>query len=166
MKKVHTSTILKPDLSSVKTPLRKHRVMLDWDRTLVFGDAKKAKAFLVKTNEFLTFKLFELNEIYIDIFTKYRRLWFYFEGSEDMKTKRTLDSVNDNFKLTVDRSHWENGSVHVYKWINNIATDMKKALDTIISVNKRKALWADIRVAEALVCRIDFILMQLKNWGI
>jgi hypothetical protein len=165
MKKINTTTIGEPDKTSIRTTAKKHSVMLDWDNTVFFTDIKKAKAFIVETNEFLTFKLFELNEIYIDVFTKYRRLWFYLDTREDASMKRLLDNVNENFKLSVDRSHWQNGSVHVYKWINSIAADLKKTLEIIKSSNKRKQLWADIRVAGTLINRIDFILMQLKSWG-
>lgn len=164
MKKINLQTIAKADKTSIRTKQRKHSILLNWGLTIYFTDIKQAKAFLVKTNDFLTFKLFEINEIYIEVFGHYRRAWFYLELNQDSASRSAITIIENNFRLTVDRSHWIDGSVYVFMWIDQIATQLKTVLEHIANMHRKRGNWAEIRVITALVARIDYLLYQLKGW--
>lgn len=164
MKKINIKTITKADKTSIRTKQRKHSVMLNWGVTLYFTDIKDAKAFLVKTNEFLTFKLFELNEIYIEAFGHYRRSWFYLDLNQDSACRSEISNIESNFRFSVDRSHWINGSVYVFKWIEQIAGSLVHMLSQIRDLHRKRGNWAEIRVISAIEARINYLLNQVKKW--
>jgi hypothetical protein len=165
MKKINLQTIAKANKTSIRTKQRKHSVLLNWGLTIYFTDIKQAKAFLVKTNDFLTFKLFEINEIYIEVFGHYRRGWFYMDMDMDMDSgcRSSITIIENNFRLTVDPSHWINGSVFVFNWIDQIANQLKTILSHIKDMHRKRGNWAEIRVISVLVARIDYLLFQLKG---
>ncbi|MBV5346938.1 hypothetical protein JZU46_01795 [bacterium] len=164
MKKINIKTITKADKTSIRTKQRKHSVLLNWGVTVYFSDIKEAKAFLVKTNEFLTFKLFELNEIYIESFTHYRRSWFYLSLDQDTACRVEISNIEKDFRLSIDRSNWVNGSVYVFKWIDQIADSLKSILNQIREMHRNRGNWAEIRVISAIEARINYLIMQVNKW--
>ena len=164
MKKINLQTIQKADKSSIRTKQRKHSVLLNWDARFYFSDIKDAKAFLVKTNDFLTFKLFEMNELYIEVFGHYRRAWFYMELLQDTDCKSAINSIENSFKLIIDRSHWANGPVLVQNWFRQISESLYLILNKINELHHKRGNWAEMRIISALVARIDYLLNQLNSW--
>ena len=72
MKKINITSITKADYSSHLTKLRTHCVSLGNGSINYFSNINKAKEFLAKTNRFLNERLFDLNELYIDVHTHFQ----------------------------------------------------------------------------------------------
>lgn len=164
MKKVNIKTIEKADKTSIRTKRRKHSILLHSGLTLYYSDIKDAKIFLVKTNDFLTFKLFELNEIYIEVFTHYRRAWFYFDVPQDAAARASSEYIDKCFKLIVDRGHWQNGAVYVFNWLAQIVNGLNVFLNLLSDNHVRHGNYAELRVIETLRARISFLESSVNNW--
>jgi len=164
MKRINIQTIAKANKTSIRTKQRSHCVLLNWGLTIYFTDIKQAKAFLVKTNDFLTFKLFEINEIYIEVFTHYRRGWFYFDVPQDAAARASSEYIDKCFKLIVDRGHWQNGAVYVFNWINQIIDGLNTFLTMLSDNHRQRGNYAELRVIETLRARLSFLSGSVNNW--
>lgn len=165
MKKINIETISDGDKSSIRTNNRKHRVFLHSDLTLSFDDHKKAKIFLVGVSDFLTFKLFELNEIYIELFTHYRRAWFYIDNTQDKNILTETRTIDHSFKLCFERSNWQNGSHYVFNWIRSICESFQSIIRIIESMQIKRGNYAENRIMKALSKRIEYILNEIFSYG-
>jgi len=165
MKKINIENIERSDKSSIRTNNRKHRVFLHSDLTLSFEDYKKAKIFLVGVNDFLTFKLFELNEIYIELFTHYRRAWFYIDNTQDKNIMKDTRTIDDCFKLCFERSSWTNGSHYVFNWIRSICDSFQSIIRIIENMQLKRGNYGEIRIMGAVSNRVQYILNEVFNYG-
>jgi hypothetical protein len=173
MKKIVIKNLTKSDKSSVHTRQRKHCVFLGNDSSVYFSDMKKAKAFLVATNEFLNQKLFELNALYIDLFTEYRKSWFYFFNIYDRKMHITgennvlmeISTIEKKMTLMVARAHFENGSSIVWHGFRVIISSMKNITGSLSYLYKTKKFYAQSHQIRAIEARIIILENQLNEWG-
>jgi len=165
MKKVNIKTIAKADKTSIRTTQRKHCILLDWESKHYFSDIKEARTFLVKTNDFLTFKLFEFNEIYIEVFSHYRRAWFYLDNTQESATRAAISAIENNYKLIMDRSHWQNGPILVQNWIRQIANELNTALIIIEEMHRKRGNWAEMRVVVSSIrTRIGYLIAEVQKY--
>jgi hypothetical protein len=173
MKKIAIRTITKADKSSIHTKQRKHSIFLGNEVTIYFSDKKKAAAFLVATNLFLNQKLFELNALYIDLFTEYRKSWFYFFNiydkkmhlSGDNQVLREISVIENKMTLMVARAHFNNGSSIVWQGFRVIIDSMKTITATLSHLYKTKKFYAQSHQIRAIEARINILERQLKEWG-
>jgi hypothetical protein len=173
MKKIVLKTITKSDKSSIHTAQRKHSIFLGNEVTIYFSDKKKAAAFLVATNQFLTQKLFELNALYIDLFTEYRKSWFYFFNIYDQKMHLASDNnvlqeiaaIERKMTLMVARAHFGNGSSIVWQGFRVIIDSMKNITVTLSHLYKSKKFYAQSHQIRAIEARIKILETQLSVWG-
>ena len=165
MKKINIETIISGDKTSIRTKHRKHRVFLHSDLTLSFEDIKKAKVFLVGVSDFLTFKLFELNEIYIELFSHYRRAWFYIDNTQDKNIMTETRTIDYSFKLCFERSDWESGSFYVFNWIRCICDSLQSIIKIIDSMQIKRGNYAEIRIMKTVSKRIELIMNEVFSYG-
>ena len=165
MNKINIQSIVEAEKNSIRTTNRKHRVFLHSDLTLHFNDLKQAKIFIVKTNDFLTFKFFELNEIYIELFTYFRRGWFYLDVTQESLINSTMKNIDYLFKLSFTRSEWANGSHYVFNWINQIIDSLKTITNVLKGMQQFRGNWAETRIMQTLTNRLEFILKEVFSYG-
>ena len=146
MKKIRIEKIKTGDKSAVYTKQKRHCVYLGNRVSVYFSDMKKAKAFLVQTNEFLNQKLYEINSLYIEVFTEYRKAWFYFFDIYDRslhivsenKILMDIGAIEKKMSLMVARSHFPNGSTIVHQGFSYIIDVLMDITDTLILLYKQK----------------------------
>lgn len=164
MKKINIKTIYKADKHSIRTKLKSHCVFLHNEISIYFTDIKDAKSFLVKTNDFLNDKLWELNEISIELYSHFKRSWFYLGHSEESSIRTSIRMIDENMKLIISRSSWENGPPYTWKWMDGIMNDQLSIAEVINELNKRRGNYAEIRVINTLIARILFVKKQMEKY--
>jgi hypothetical protein len=173
MKKIILRNVHKADKSSIFTKQKKHCVFLGNQVNIYFSDLKKAKAYVVETNEFLNQKLFEVNALYIDVFSAYRKSWFYFFNVYDKnmhfsgnnQVVRELETIEKKMTLMVARSHFENGSFIIWQGFNVVLESLKTIIQALNLLYKQKKHYAEARQMQTIESRIKMIEDQLNQWG-
>lgn len=168
MKKIQLKTIYKGDKSSIRSDARKHCVCISSDIRISFSDYRAAESFLSRANDFFNVKLFELNELYLDLFIHYRRNWFYFEYNiqDEAACTRAFETINKSMSLMVNRSHYENGPVMVNNWMIGSFTQLISIIEILKELHRKRNNWAEIRILDSQKNRILFILSQIETFGL
>jgi len=121
---------------------------------------------LANLNDFLNLRLFEMNEIYIELFTHYRRCWFYFENdiSGETSIKSYFIECDKFFHLLVTRSHYENGPSYTLNWISQAAKSLKTVIKILQDLHRKRNGWAEIKNLEAVASRLNYIQNAVLTW--
>lgn len=173
MKKIQLTNVKFADKQARLIKQRKHCVYLGNGVSVYFTDLKAAKSFLVKTNQFLNQKLFELNSLYIDLFTEYRKAWFYFFNVYDRKLHRNsenfvlieIQTIEKKMTLMVARAHFDNGSTIVFQGFRIILSSMETITETLIDLYKAKKHYAEAHQIRAIQSRIEILKAQINEFG-
>lgn len=168
MKRINLKTIIPADKTNIRTRQRKICVFLHTGLTVYFTNNKVAKAFLVETNDFLNVKLFELNEQYIELFTQYRRMWFYFEFdlTGDTAIKNAFTDIERCMLLMVERGSWVNGPPMVWKWFGLCADSLSLVITILQAMHRRRNNFAEVKILEAVRSRVEYLKSQLAAYGV
>lgn len=86
------------NLSKVK---RGYSVFIDSENTFIFSSEKKAKQFLIKLSKFLTQQAFELNKVYTELYSEYRRLYFTISVSLSSVIENQFNDVSNHIKRSL-----------------------------------------------------------------
>jgi hypothetical protein len=114
MKLVKISTYTEPKPDSIRTDDSFYWVRLGNCKRVKFKSRRNAVAFLSETSEFLLEQLVELNFLYDESFTEYRRTWFHFSGrtadsDESMKEfERKVRTARDTVQYMFDNIYRTN----------------------------------------------------------
>ena len=100
----------------------KYKVFIDSDYKFYFSSLRKATKFQNDVNHYLTDSLFQLNDIYIDLFGVFRRLYFTIENPLFKRTlENSIKQISELIDLALNRSHFDSiGSSLVISNINQI----------------------------------------------
>lgn len=155
--------------NSILTRDHSFRVVLGNNSTNTFSNRKHLTKFLAETNEFLKTKLFELNKIYIEVFTEYRKMWFYFDSKEraiiSLRFDEDITVINKKFDLIIERGGWENGNSFVFIHLNNIVKMFEKVLSDMIEVQRVKSNYVEKRNLEVIASRLGWIKQSIDGYG-
>ena len=121
MKKITLTRILTADRSSIYTKRKNYCISVGNGVSARFSNLEKAEAFLTKLNEELNFNLSVMNMILVEIFTNYRRLWFYLNNlpeysAHERRITEAFQDIDRYFNIMVTRSHFENGNYCLQFW--------------------------------------------------
>lgn len=131
-----------------------------------FTNLKAARAFQVKTNNFLTTQLHNYNQVYVDLFTVYRNLWGYFYNTKNTNISnnfynetaikealQTIDNLLDLASTSFSRS---DNYFRVYCDFAQISESMKTICQELNNElnNKSQSITSH---------KINFILTQINN---
>lgn len=164
MKKIKLKTLDNADKTSIRTKQRKHSIFLRPGLTVYFTDIKDARAFLVKTSEFLTFQFFQLSEIQIEVYAQYRRAWWYSDQEQTGRISGAFADIENCYRLAFERSHWTNGAPYVFKWIQQVSEALNVVLDILTSIHKKRGNFAELRILSAIRARISFVIGECLSW--
>lgn len=164
MKKINLKTIDKADKTSIRTKQRAHCVCLHSGLSISFSDMKNAKAFLVKTNDFLNDKMFELIEIQIEIYGHFKRTWYYMNIPDEAVIRSNMQSIDNALKFAVERSSWQNGPHYVWSWMEQICSSLVAMATIIQELNRKKGNYAEIRILQSIISRVENVRKQLQTF--
>lgn len=170
MKKINIKSITKADKTSHLTRQRTHCISLGNGSINYFSNITKAKEFLAKTNRFLNERLFDLNELYIDVHTHFQRNWFYFNNDSqnirglEHSCYKNFELIQDCMNLVCTHSHYTNGNHFTFKHLNEIQDCL---INTVVIIKKIHVLrdnYAESRCMDVLIRRIKYIKTLINNY--
>jgi len=169
MKKINITSITKADYSSHLTKLRTHCVSLGNGSINYFSNINKAKEFLAKTNRFLNERLFDLNELYIDVHTHFQRNWFYFNNSQQLKglefeCYKNFELIQDCMNLVYTRSHYTNGNQFTFKHIFEIHNCLINTVIIIKKLHVMRGNYAESKYMDVIIRRIKYVKMLIEKY--
>lgn len=170
MKKIRITHITKADYSSVLTNNRIHCITLGNGSTKYFKNINKAEEFISKTNKFLNIKLYEINELQIEIYSQYQRNWFYFNISSDFESleyrcKNNFTSIIECMNLAVSRSHHRNGNHLTFKHLFDVYDFLKEIVIIIKELQSKRGNYAESYYMEVIIKRIEYLKSNLENYA-
>lgn len=166
MKKIHLNpmVIQSPDKSSIFTRKRKYSLFLDWSKIHYFESEKAARAYLNSLNRTLTGFLFEINDLYILVFTEYRRLWFSSEmGADDRAILEALANVNRCFNELMRKHDRTPEACNVVWWLDNILSELLVVVRVLHKIQKKRNNYAEIKALEIFTYRLNDLREKLKK---
>jgi len=170
MKKIKIKNVVRADKSAIHTKLRKHSVYLGNGVTRYFADRKKADRFLSETNRFLNEKIFEVNMLYVDVFSEYRRVWFVIMGKRDELCAESmvaqLHQVERTFNLMINRAGFTNGNHFVFKYFIDILNILTSICESIAGIYRSKKNYPDAHHIAVIEKRIDGVRKQIEGYAL
>lgn len=169
MKKIKIENYENPKPLSIYTKDKYYWVWLGNETKHRFSNRKHAEAFLVRTNRFLNERLFELNRLYVEIFTEYRRLWFYFDRKameSNIQIEGTLEWINKKFNIVIDRSQGINGNFNVFQNMLIIVDNLKHIIKVLTDLQTQKNNWVERYNLIVISKRLDEIEKTIRNYNL
>ncbi len=140
-----------------------------------FSSKREAESFLFNTNLFLTDKLHDLHQSYIDVWNAYQENWFYFDN--DRKTPKfslkalerdcnsNLDFINKLLTLTVERCGFVNGNYFVFIHFLKIADNLENVIRTLAQMYSKHSNTNAICKMDIIIRRVMYARNELTNYG-
>jgi len=163
MKKINLTYIRLPDKTSYMTWQKTYSILLGNEIKVSFSSEKKAKKFIADTNRFLNLQLQELNQVYIQLFAEYRRLWFIIDFEENIED--SFHDINKYFKKLTKHGHSENSNIYVFLDFIRISNEIKTVTEKLITFLKDTNNYSGANILSSLPLRVDNILDAVNNYG-
>lgn len=130
---LNSTEMRKIKINQISKEGSRYKVFINSDYKFYFSSLRKATKFQNEVSQYLTHSLFQLNDIYIDMFGVFRRIYFTIENP---LIKRNLDQnikqVSELIDLALNRSHFESiGSSLVISKINLVYDNLLNAYQSI-----------------------------------
>lgn len=166
MKKIKIENYDEPIIGSIYTRDKLYWVWLGNRVKRSFANRKHAEAFLVEVSRFLNQCTFELNLIYVEIFSEYRRLWFYFDKKaiESFEMDRIMTWVNKNFDLLIGTSGI-NGNFNSFRNCSLIIDNLNEIIQNLKNLHLSRNKYAELYTLEVCRRRLQKINDELENFG-
>ncbi len=167
MKKIKLKAFYRADKKSIYKRDQVHKVYLGNGLTKSFSNIHDAQAYLATTNRMLNDLSLELNSVYIDAWSEYRRLYpIFFELLADQAHIIEHNSqIERTFNLLYNRSSYLNGNhftfTRFYYIIEHIQGLCQEVLQVLILKRRNYNLF-QLRI---LIRRLDQIRKNLESWG-
>jgi hypothetical protein len=163
MKKINLTFTSLPDKSSWLSSQKTYSVYLGNEITTSFTSEKKVKKFLADTNRFLNLQMNELNQIYIQFFAEYRRLWFIIDFEDSIED--SIRDINRFFKKILKSNSGVNGNFFVFIDFMRLTKELTEAIEKLQEFQKENNNYTEVNQLATLLLRCNNIDEVLKNYG-
>ena len=163
MKKINLSHIRIPDKKHFLSAQRTYGIFLGNEINISFPSEKKARKFLADTNRFLNIQLQELNQVYIQLFAEYRRLWFIIDFESNIED--AFHDITKFFKKIVSHGTGENSNVYIYLDFIRLTNELKNVIEKLIVFQRKINDFAGANILASLLLRVDNVNYLLNNYG-
>lgn len=171
MKKINLKSVYKPTTAPGYAPQKLYKICLGNGKIINYTSVKAARADLAKINRQLNVWLCDMNEIYISIFTQYRRAWFYYydaqtktnNSANENKLKDCLDFINECLNRSVTNTSGVNGQALAWNFFNKAIRESLNACSELDKLYKRRSMNAERLFIAAMVDRINYLKLSLEN---
>lgn len=175
MKRITLKETILPDKSSVYVRDKKYCVFLGNELRRFFTNKKHLRTFLVQTNEFLNYKMHELNYLYGIVFAEYRRAWFYFTADHPVAKnnfERMERSIRDEMNQVVKSFDWlarnsgfTNGNYLTFKHLYLICDNLVSIVEVLKQVQHLRRYFVEIHRLEIFRTQSLRIKESIENYG-
>lgn len=139
-----------------------------------FASKRNVREFLAETNRFLNRTMVELNELYIVIFTEYRRIWFTLMNfkngvnvnlsQQERDMQKIIGDIADQFNRAGNTYHGTASGGWSFVHLQNATFMMKEITKQMIDLNKRRNNTIQYHTLEVLEERISLLESRLVNY--
>jgi len=139
-----------------------------------FASKRHIREFLAETNRFLTRSMVELNELYITIFSEYRRIWFTLMNfknginvnysADERELSKIINDIADQFNRAGNTYHGTASGAWSFIHLQNVCFMMKAASGIMIELNKKRNNTIQYHTLEVLVERITVLETRIINY--
>jgi len=170
MKHIKIVQYHEPDFDSVYLREQHYRVYIGI-RTVYFTNEVKAKAFIAETNRMLNDVLHSANYFYYNLFTEYRKAWFYIDSKkiyQNMEDRifNMFCSIEKSFNWIINRAGTSmNGNVNAFNYLDKSLRDLILISNEIKIVLTNKSRSTDLKIIDVYINQITDLLTGLNNWG-
>jgi len=154
MKKIQLHCITFADKSSHYSRDHQHSISLGNGRNVYFSNINQARAFLHQTNRFLNDTLFELNQLYTEVFAQYRLAWFYL-GRPQQTISENLMTVEKKFDHLVRLSYSANYNFYAFLDLKMICQCLAAALLEMESLYRKRKFYVQLANLSITTRRIE-----------
>lgn len=171
MRKIKLHNYSSPDQSTIYTKHKTYRLWLGNEVTISKPSEKAIIAALTAVNDELNNYFAEINKMYIDLFSMYRRRWFILDSENNnqdnyKETKQSLYEVERLLDLISERSHYPNGNHFTFKHLNAIFDEFQKLIKIFIIVDTKKNNYNEIQSLKANLKRVSSIRKEMNSLGV
>jgi hypothetical protein len=141
----------------------------------VFKSERDVKAFIARTNKFLTQELFEANLLYTEIFSIYRQYWLLLDNSRKTKKAATyqddrhcteyLNNINEVLNRTLFVDDGKDGAVLVFVNFKKVSTYLQKIIHVLRNHAEKRGSTIDLYNFNNLLNRLIRFDNELDNYG-
>lgn len=140
-----------------------------------FFSKREAESFLFNTNNFLTDKLHDLHQTYIEVWNSYQENWFYLDN--DRNTPKyplrqierdcisNLESIKQLLSLSVDRCGFINGNYFVFIHFNKIADYLEETIRLLDEIYGKHSNTNAIFKMDLIIRRVLYARDEINNYG-
>jgi hypothetical protein len=114
-------------------------------------------------------RVFDLNRIYVDVFSEYRRIWFYFDDGEKENNERielTMHWTNVRFNVMIRNAGYESGNAYAFQNLRTIISNLLEIIATLRDVQKRRNNWVERYNLEVLSRRLTEVDAMINGYGL
>ena len=170
MKKIALNQITSPEISSIYAKRNCYSLVLGNGITVRFTSTRDAMAFLNEVNRDLNFNLVILNQIYIDVHTHFRRVWFYLNNGLDgagneRKIIGLFHDIDKNMDLMVTRSEWSNGNQFVFQYFKGCLNFLDEIIKILQEVEMKRNAYSEFYMLKVLLTRTNGIRSDILTMG-
>jgi len=171
MKVIQYTAVTLPNKKHFTEKSQYYGVSLGNGFSCYFTSKRHADQFAVATKTFLTDCLIELNELYIDVWTDYRRNWFYFSGrtTESHKAMRKVESEILRSMQAVENCFGkiENTRDNFAPWrlISNALASILEIVHHLHLVRKKRNEYVERKNLEILKKRAHSLIYLMSDYG-
>ena len=167
MRKIKVTKIVPKKSKSVYTRDLRHQLNIGNGYTVYFENAKDCAAYAVELDEFLNLKALELNEIYIDLWSNYRKYCLIYATFflHDRKIKMHILNLDRDFEKLITRTRGPNGHHFCFNIFNSIIVDLRAFAEYLIDAIKTARLGMLWHLFDIILARLDAYSESLKNYG-
>jgi hypothetical protein len=166
MKKIGGYIVKSPDGQSVRLKLNTYSVFLKAGLKYLYSNRKEAEAYQNRLFYSLNRYSIVLNDLYINCFANYRRLWFYFDSgiSDGNNIDTHLKAIQRSFDLLHSRQlHPGSGASAILNYFDVICNSMIKIYEIMSEKQKERNNYEAINNYSAQIYTIERIVFELNN---
>lgn len=140
-----------------------------------FSVKREAESFLFSTNNFLTDKLHDLHQSYVDVWNCYQDNWFYFDNNrstpkfslyeKERYCIKNLDAIKYLLQFTVDRSEFINGNYFAFINLFKIADHIEDTIRILAEIYGKHSNTNAIYKMDTILRRVLYARNELQNYG-
>lgn len=140
-----------------------------------FSVKREAESFLFSTNNFLTDKLHDLHQSYVDVWNCYQDNWFYFDNNrttpkfslyeKERACLSNLDAVKNLLQLSVDRAEFTNGNFFTFINLFKVADYLEDSIRIIAEMYSKHSNTNSIYKMDNILRRVMYARNEMQNYG-
>lgn len=168
MKQIKINNLTVPRKDGILATDKKYCVWLGNETRNYFTSQKACDNFLANTNRFLNENLQNLNNIYIQLFSEFRQVWFYGDSAHNsiIKIEQEFKNVEYAFENVINKSaHPINGNSYAFTILFRICDSQRLIAENIIQIYLQKKIYVPTHRLKYLKAQIKMIENGLRSLG-